>query len=386
MEENNVVKTQDPLVVTHIFWGLSCGGIETMLVNIANNQALLGCRVHIIIINDRIDTHISSAINQNVTFHCLSRKVGSKSPLYILRLDGVLKKISPDIIHLHRSEIYSLLFNKWRSKVCCTVHDSPGGKVNSGFGFLPQSIQRILPRPTGNVYLIHKISKLFAISNEVKFNLIMKYGVESQCIYNGIDTSKFKVKRPISIKDRKFNIVQVSRLQHKKKGQDLLVEAMSKLHSLGYNDISLTFIGEGESKSFLDKMIKDRNLESKISFKGLLPQECIQDDLCSYDLFVQPSRFEGFGLTVAEAMASGIPVLVSSGTGAEEVIGEGAYGTRFNNGQVEDLVAKIIYLYENYDEAITKAEKALSYVRDNFDVMLTTEKYLQAYRQIIDHN
>ena len=53
--------------IAHIFWGLGTGGIETMLVNIANEQARLGHEVHIIIINDLVNEPLDTI--SSVMFH-----------------------------------------------------------------------------------------------------------------------------------------------------------------------------------------------------------------------------------------------------------------------------------------------------------------------------
>ena len=68
--------------------------------------------------------------------------------------------------------------------------------------------------------------------------------------------------------------------------------------------------------------------------------------LTDYDLFVQPSRWEGFGLTVAEAMAAGVPVLVSEGQGPAEVTQGSRYGWLFANGDADDLQRQIVFIKE----------------------------------------
>ena len=58
-------------------------------------------------------------------------------------------------------------------------------------------------------------------------------------------------------------------------------------------------------------MVVELNLEKHVRFLGNQSREYVYSHLKDYDLFVQPSRFEGFGLTVAEAMAACVPVLVT---------------------------------------------------------------------------
>lgn len=104
------------------------------------------------------------------------------------------------------------------------------------------------------------------------------------------------------------------------KGQDILIEAIFILHQKGFKNISVDFIGDGESKDFLKELVKSKQLENQIHFLGSKEQSYIFSHLKEYDLFVQPSRKEGFGLTVTEAMVAKIPVLVSDQEGPMEII------------------------------------------------------------------
>ena len=60
--------------VAHIFWSLTYGGIETMLVNIANAQAADGAEVHVVVINDLYKEELIRAFDDGVTVHLLHRK------------------------------------------------------------------------------------------------------------------------------------------------------------------------------------------------------------------------------------------------------------------------------------------------------------------------
>lgn len=68
------------------------------------------------------------------------------------------------------------------------------------------------------------------------------------------------------------------------------------------------------------------HLEDHVIFEGLKEQAWIYENLCRYDLFIQPSRYEGFGLTVAEAISAKVPVLVSNIEGPLEIIDGGRLG------------------------------------------------------------
>lgn len=344
-----------------------------MLVNIANAQAKEGAEVHVIIINDMYDEELLHAFNDSVMLHLLHRKFEAKGIGFIIRLNRLLMNLQPDAIHLHGSRLFTFLWRKRLSHVASvTLHDLPTGSVWHG-GLAGRLVPFLFQ--SGNVYYIDKVPRVFAISDAVKDALWQNYGVRSTVVCNGILTHNFSIRNE-RIPDKPLRAVMVSRLEHEKKGHDLLIEAVVQLKGLVHVD----FIGDGSSRSFLENMIKECHAENYVSILGTRPQAYIREHLCDYDLFVQPSRWEGFGLTVAEAMAARVPVLVSAGQGPAEVTCGDKYGWVFENGNVDDLAIKIKYIYNHYDEAMEKANNALNYVRDTFDVAVTAKKYLDLYK------
>lgn len=361
--------------VAHINWELGFGGIETMLVNIANAQAEQGADIHVIIINDRYESSIIKAFNKNVTLHFIRRKIGSKGLGFVFRLNKLLLTLKPDVIHLHNSRFYSfLLYPKLRNIVVSTLHALPCGKIRGSFLSNLFPLLELLNENT-NTSRIDKVPKVVAISNSVRDMLLDKYKVNSITINNGILTSSFKRREPKEFTSP-MKIVQVSRLLHSAKGQDLLIQAASKLHG----KIHVTFIGDGPSHDYLKKITAEHNAEEWISFAGKQEQSYIAEHLKDYDLYVQPSRNEGFGLTVAEAMAANIPVLVASDQGPAEVTEGDRFGWVFENDNVDDLVRNIEYIRTNYDAALAKSTLATQHVIECYDVSVTARKYLDFYK------
>ena len=101
-----------------------------------------------------------------------------------------------------------------------------------------------------------------------------------------------------------------------------------------------------------------------------------------YDLFIQSSRDEGFGLTIAEAMAAKVPVLVSNIPGPMEVIDNGRLGMSFENENPADCAEKIKQFILNGRNE-TQVEDAYQYVKSHYDVSVTAQKYLEVYESIL---
>ena len=144
----------------------------------------------------------------------------------------------------------------------------------------------------------------------------------------------------------------------------------------------MSFIGEGKSRSILEQMVKDYKLDDYITFEGRKTQDYLFTHLCEYDCLIQPSRYEGFGLTVAEGIAAGLPVLVSDTEGPMEIIEYGTLGMSFKNEDINDLANKLESILKGeYDYSLI--EKAIQKVYQNYDVELTAKKYINEYRKIL---
>lgn len=366
-------------VIVHLYWEIRFGGIETMLVNIANSQSKLGYRVYVILINELCEKTLVDSFDTNINVINLNRCLHSKSPYFLFKLNAYLFKIKPNVIHIHDAYLYNILLPIFRHITCCTLHDVPFGSIkyvchnNKIFYSLVELFHRI----PGNVQSIDRIPQVFSISTVVHDKLLIKYGIKSFVVNNGIVVSNFMQKSECK-KNGIFNIIQVSRLEHIKKGQDLLIEALCLLIKKGF-EIKLSFIGEGQSMAYLKQLILDNGIEKNVEFLGKRPQTYIYKHLCDYDLFVQPSRYEGFGLTVAEAMAAKVPVLVSDGQGPSEITCSNKFGWTFENGNAKDLSDKIDFIIQHYEKAKFKASCGSEHIKNNYDIEVTSRKYIEKY-------
>ena len=347
--------------IVHITYGFGLGGIETMLRNIANEQAKLEHSIYIIVINNYINNELRASLNENIKFYCLKREKGSKNPIPYIILNMLLRKINADIIHLHYSSITKFIFLlSLKRRLCVTQHDVCN-RQNSA-----------------NLY---RSKRIYAISNIVKKDVFKWTGLNSEVVFNGINVSKIRCSavRQTDI----FRIVQVSRLMHEKKGQHILIKAFRQLIDRGYTQLHLDFIGDGESREYLENLVNELGLSEYISFLGAKDQSYIYTHLCEYDLYVQPSIYEGFGLTVAEAMAAKVPVLVSENQGPLEIIDYGKYGYSFKNMDVNDCADKIEFFLKrnNNDSMIEDAYKRVS---ELYNVRITAETYLEKYKEFIE--
>jgi glycosyltransferase involved in cell wall biosynthesis len=139
---------------------------------------------------------------------------------------------------------------------------------------------------------------------------LREYGV-SVPIYgvpNGIDVTPYE-EPPDASAATGYDLLVVSRLVYRK-GIDQLIDAM-ELVAKSQPDVRLGIAGDGPQREELQQQVASRGLEDSIEFLGYVPEEEKIALLHAADLFVLPSRQEGFGIAVLEAMATGTPVVVN---------------------------------------------------------------------------
>lgn len=343
--------------IAHVVWGMQTGGVETMLVNIINEQVKTEA-VALFIINDFINESIMQKLSPLCKVTRINRKPHSRGLLKLMRFNVRIAKFNPDIVHVHSYNLSRLIFGRWN--IVRTIHN------------------------TGNVSEEYpKMKALYAISDAVKEVTIKQGFTNVVTIENGILCSAFKKHDMSFCKAPDFyHLVQVSRLFVDQKGQDLLVEALALLIKRGINNFKMHFIGCGESEGLLKDMVEEKELNEYVVFEGNKTQEYLLEHLCDYDLFVQPSRFEGFGLTVAEAIAAKLPVLVSNIEGPMEIIDNGRYGMSFESGNINDLADKLQLILEGgYDYGLI--DKAYKHVAGKYDVRTTAKRYIEEYKKVL---
>ena len=171
----------------------------------------------------------------------------------------------------------------------------------------------------------------------------------------GIDTKKFnietnneerkKLKESIGLKNEDFVLTCVARLD-KNKNQVLLIECMKQLIK-NHNNIHLLLVGSDELNGYYQNLVKEKCLENNIHFLG--QRKDIPQILKITDVAISVSKREGFGLNLAEALISEVPVIGTNNRGHREIIENGINGFIIENN-VDELKKKIDILYSDNKE------------------------------------
>ena len=344
------------MTILHFKFQMGVGGAETMLTDIMNVQ-VQHAKVILVILYDYYSQEVLDRLDKKITIIKINAPRNEKSFKLLLKLNKTIWNLKPEIVHVHEPKA-----PKW---------------------FLPLVCHKMV----GTVHSIQLYSRwwkrcnpIFAISDTVHEDLIQHGFNHVQTVYNGINFEEISRKKNYLKRHDVFQIVCVGRFLNKKKGQDLLIKAMDVLvHQYHLTDIHLDLIGYGESEEENSMLIQKCGLEQYVAMLVGKERSYIYTHLKDYDLSVQPSLIEGFGLTVVESIAAGLPVLVSDTNGPIEIIDHGKYGSFFETGNIQSLVENLMDIYHNYSEKAHILDIAIPYMESKYSVVQTALQYLAYY-------
>jgi len=171
-----------------------------------------------------------------------------------------------------------------------------------------QLADRIL---SGSSYTLMMIKKMFDLSDD-KIQLYFE---------NGLTESFFIDEKDIKKSNTPLILLFVGRLVPFK-GADMLIEAIANLNPDIKQKVLLKIVGDGSERKNLEELVKQKNLSSKIIFKGWVKNEKISEVYKEADVFCYPSIREFGGAVVLEAMAAGLPCIVVNNGGIGEYVTE----------------------------------------------------------------
>lgn len=360
--------------IMYLLFSFTIGGTERLIVDICNEMVKHDNKVYLYIVNDLYDKKLLESLSPEVVIVCKNRTIGSKKKvLELFEISAFCKKNKIDIVHCNSFDVPELLLLtkllQRRIKILYTIHGLEQFKnINK---------LRIIYR---NIIC----DSIIAISKSVKNDIVKAGIIESKIsvIYNAIDTSKFEMNNKKKNFGREIVIGNVARIDCEKKGQDILLNAISELKD--YYDVDCIFAGGADEKHLeeytnlkkkAENIICDSN--TRIEFIGNVDN--VSEFLNNIDIFVLPSRSEGFGISLIEAMKMRVPCIASDLSGPKEIIGDNERGTLFQTNNEHDLANKIRMVIENYEYYLAKAYEAEKYVEKNFDIKEMVNKLQKLY-------
>ncbi|MFO0732035.1 MAG: glycosyltransferase [Nitrospiraceae bacterium] len=140
---------------------------------------------------------------------------------------------------------------------------------------------------------------------------------------NGVDTERFcpRAKAPSEV----VTLVCAARLIERK-GQHYLLRAVARLCEASARRVKVTLVGTGDAEPMLRELAERLGLADDVTFRGFVPRAAMPAEYHAADIFVLPSQHEGMSIALLEAMASGLPVVVTDTGGTAELVTDGENG------------------------------------------------------------
>jgi len=276
------------------------------------------------------------------------------------RLSRLLKKLDVDVYH--STNFMIPVFMSKKIKVIITIHDLIPWKFpqytrkakKTKFLWLFKIIMRMA---------VKRADKIIVVSETTAKDLMECLNVPKEkisVVYNGIGDEFFGNFHNIANKEN--YILFVGRADPYKNLIGL-IKAYDILLKKYKIDNKLVVVGEKDPR-YLNayNLVKDLKLDGKILFWGYADQKHIMDIYLNSSVLVMPSFYEGFGLPAIEAMACGVPVIVSNTPALKEVAGDGAITINPKNlEEIGESIYKVIsdksYSKQLSEKGINRAKR-----------------------------
>jgi len=271
------------------------------------------------------------------------RLFGSWAPNEAYYFSRELKKYlmtnssSYDVVHAHSYGAFPALYAaqaKGRNKLIFSPHYHGAG--HTFFRNLLHKPYKFLGKK-----IFEKADKVVCVSEYEKKLVIKNFKVNEEkiaVIPNGVYLEEFKFLRK-NRKDCRV-ILSVSRLE-KYKGIQYLVRILPRLAS----DIVLEIVGKGPYKQRLVRLTRELSVENRVRFFQDIPRKNLLQKYIDADLFALLSKYEAYGISVAEALASGTPCIVADTSALSEwVDGQNCFGVEYpiNLDELASLTSNVI--------------------------------------------
>lgn len=347
--------------ILYLLFSFTTGGTERLVSDICNEMVRREHNVHLYIVNDLYETSMLDTLDSRVRIHLQKRPVGGGDKL------GTLQKVARyirdnkiDVVHCNSFSAPELLLLKPiffpKVTVIHTIHGMGQYKTLSRLKCFARNLL---------------CDRFVAISESVK-NDMLTYGADPKkvcTVFNAIDLSKFTpAKKPDG---DPVVIGNVARIAPEIKGQDILLDALSILRRKGVN-FACYLAGAADDAHKADflalqEQAAQLGLQDRVTFLGNVAD--IPAFLATLDIFVLPSRSEGFGISLVEAMAMGIPCIASRLEGPAEVLQNGTLGTLFHPGDSNDLAQQLEQLIHDLTMHKEKAANSVPYIRNTYNIV-----------------
>lgn len=206
---------------------------------------------------------------------------------------------------------------------------------------------------------------------------VIENGIDPECYGRALDAPATRVRLGLSARRR--YIANVARF-HPVKDQRTLLEAFRTV-AAAKPDVDLIFVGDGPLRRELEAHVERLQLSGRVHFMGVRPD--VPAILGVVDIFALTSVSEAASITLLEAMASGLPVVVTDVGGNPEIVRHDREGLLVARGDTAAIAKALLRLLDDSDLARRLGLAGADRVRQVYRLDQTVEHHYEAYRRMV---
>lgn len=375
------------------------GGAGTYAINVTRELAKLGHEVTVF--TPHIETDKSLKNDDNLKIHriALNNNLPFKALQFWLKLPETILEFELnnkfDVIHFNGLSYWFVKNKLSEAPNIVTIHHLVIDAIKCNN---LSRISRIKDVSGENSYLMPFLEKrcvkcadkIISVSEFTKKQIVETYGINPEnndVIYNGIelkeqifDEAEFEeLKTQFSIPQKPV-ILFVGRVDDHRKGLDILLKSFNNV--LKNIDSILLVVGKG-NQTEARTLATSLGIQDKVFFTGFVDDTTLKKCYAICDVYVIPSRLEGFGLTILEAMAAEKPVVATNVGGIPELVKQHRNGILVKPKNPEQLAEAIISILLNKEKSEVIQINNYNDARDIFTWQKTAELTEKVYELAI---
>ena len=374
------------------------GGAGTYAYNITRELARLGHEVHVI--TPRVTGCDKESVEEGVFVHRISFLnrpfLRALSFWFSLRKDfsSLEQQVGKfDIVHDNGLSGFSLNSKAVSCPRVVTIHHLARTTLKA----IKVSLLGRVRNPRGEIAFSPLIEplcmkcadRIIAVSQFTKRDITSVFGIpESRVavIHHGVNPEDYVF--PEEARDELRNDLGINSQQMilftgklaPRKGVDILLRALPQV--LKKVEVKLVLAGSGDQRDY-QHLAQTLGISDKLHFLGRVPDDTLRLLYSSCDLFVLPSRLEGLGIVILEAMAAGKPIVATNVGGIPEIIESGQNGILVEAGEEGKLAGAIVKVLSDNSLSRTFGENSMKKVRERFSWEVAARKTERVYNDLI---
>ncbi len=306
-----------------------------------------------------------------------------------------LEKFKPDVFHITGLNDVSIIgaYLSWKMDIALigswhtNLHEYAASRLRKVLWFLPEKTLQtftgfIEEKILDGAKLYYKIPQILLAPNQELIDMLEKgTGRKTNLMIRGVDTKLYSPEKR-TVNDDILRFGFVGRLRTEKNVR-MLAEIEKELLKAGRNNFKFLIVGEGSERGWLEQNMKTAE------FTGFLQGEKLSEAYANMDVFVFPSETDTYGNVPQEAMASGVPALVTNLGGPKFIVRHGETGFIAENSQ--EFVSYASELMDNPEKLSQMKQASLEFARsrswdsvfeDVYKAYAETKEFLDAKKKL----